>query len=68
MLANYRNGVKKYADARRTAVDYGRKMSVATAVCAGVTVGLSVKIEIDINVDIKSSLRAFALLFWMKMV
>ena len=34
----------------------------------GVTVGGGVKIEIDINVDIKSSLRAFALLFWMKMV
>ena len=38
------------------------------AVCAGETVGGCVKIKIDINVDIKSSLRAFALLFWMKIV
>jgi len=43
-------------------------MSVASAVCAGETVGGCVKIEIDINVDIKSSLRDFALLFWMKIV
>ena len=43
-------------------------MSVAARGLRSVTVGGGVKIEIDINVDIKSSLRAFALLFWMKIV
>ena len=53
---------------RRTGVNFDRKMSVVARGLCRRDSRRGVKIEIDINVDIKSSLRAFALLFWMKIV